>query len=682
VFDGWAVRVNGTLENSGAAVGLTHTPTSDVQYVARWADGAYTITYNALGGTGIAASASVNRTTSTTLPTPTRSNYSFEGWYEDSATTVLYGQAGATVTPAESKTIYAKWVQDSLYGINPAHLNSLTSITVTGSHTWSGTHSASGTGASLTIPNGALPNNTIVQVSFVEDLTRPKDLINQNYAYYTSVVLHWQLGSGSTATVPTAASGKPLVLTLTNPDIRAGAKIYKIIKGVATQVATATQDGQVSIEVSEDPEIVVAAAAPTAPRAVTAVGNQNAQSTVSWTAPLSSGGAAVTSYTVTSNPGNKTCTATGTTSCTVSGLTNDTSYTFTVIATNAVGNSSASSASSAVIPRLVPTFNATFDSKGGSSVSDTLFNNTDGIAQPSAPTRSGFTFSGWLAIDGDTSSAVTFPYSPGVNNDVTLYAYWVANSQNSSGGSGSSSSSSSSSTATTQNGSGSAQTNSNASRPTNNLPQGPIEYIAPQSSFPEFKDAPYPTNGFNVPVVGQFIGLIEGKPVEVVVKPQETQTVIEFGNDLSIVLTSQGQSGESIEVGPTGSLTVLQGAFVQAQGAGFKSNSPVEAWLHSDPIRLGSGFANEAGEFENKFAISTDIPLGEHTLVLNGLTGEGEIVTLALGVEVKPVAENAPLPVLPDDVFDLPGLLRTSSGLLFALILIGFAYLAYRRRRA
>jgi uncharacterized protein (TIGR02145 family) len=68
---------------------------------------------------------------------------------------------------------------------------------------------------------------------------------------------------------------------------------------------------------------------------------------VSFVAPTNNGGRAITSYTVTSNPGN--ITASGTTSpIIVAGLTNGTSYTFTVKATNEVGNSLASSASTAV----------------------------------------------------------------------------------------------------------------------------------------------------------------------------------------------------------------------------------------------------------------------------------------------------------------------------------------------
>jgi fibronectin type 3 domain-containing protein len=98
---------------------------------------------------------------------------------------------------------------------------------------------------------------------------------------------------------------------------------------------------------------VQAATAPGAPTAVTATPG-DASATVSWTAPVSDGGSPITGYTVTSSPGGSTCTSTTTTSCTVDDLTNGTSYTFTVTATNAIGTSPPSSPSTGVIPVTVP----------------------------------------------------------------------------------------------------------------------------------------------------------------------------------------------------------------------------------------------------------------------------------------------------------------------------------------
>jgi hypothetical protein len=79
----------------------------------------------------------------------------------------------------------------------------------------------------------------------------------------------------------------------------------------------------------------------------------NQQATVSFTAPVDNGGSGITEYTVTSTPGS--ITATGNASpITVTGLTNGTSYTFTVRATNAVGDSAESAPSNSVTPSGVP----------------------------------------------------------------------------------------------------------------------------------------------------------------------------------------------------------------------------------------------------------------------------------------------------------------------------------------
>jgi|GEM_PF-1914218 len=100
-----------------------------------------------------------------------------------------------------------------------------------------------------------------------------------------------------------------------------------------------------------------AATPPAAPTAVTASpGNGNV--TVSWT-PGSDNYSAITGYTVAASPGGVTCSATPPQhSCTVSGLTNGTSYSFTVAATNVQGTSPSSSASSAVTPKALVTVTA------------------------------------------------------------------------------------------------------------------------------------------------------------------------------------------------------------------------------------------------------------------------------------------------------------------------------------
>ena len=97
---------------------------------------------------------------------------------------------------------------------------------------------------------------------------------------------------------------------------------------------------------------------PGAPTIGTATSTGTTTATVSFTAPASNGGSTITSYTAVSSPGSVTGTLSqaGSGTITVSGLSAGTSYTFTVYATNAAGNSATSSASNSITTtQLAPT---------------------------------------------------------------------------------------------------------------------------------------------------------------------------------------------------------------------------------------------------------------------------------------------------------------------------------------
>jgi alpha-tubulin suppressor-like RCC1 family protein len=97
---------------------------------------------------------------------------------------------------------------------------------------------------------------------------------------------------------------------------------------------------------------VLAAAAPQPPTGVAGVPG-NGQVTVSWAMPADDGGSPIHQYIATSTPDGLGCT-TNTTSCTLSGLSNGTPYTFTVTARNAIGTSAPSVPSPAVTPFAPP----------------------------------------------------------------------------------------------------------------------------------------------------------------------------------------------------------------------------------------------------------------------------------------------------------------------------------------
>ena len=150
--------------------------------------------------------------------------------------------------------------------------------------------------------------------------------------------------------------------------------------------------------------------APGAPTAASATAG-DAQATVTFTAPASNGGSAITGYRVVSTPGN--IEATGSASpITVTGLTNGTSYTFTVFAINNIGESLPSAPSNAVVPKGTPVLSdfadiaktwgdADFALTAPTSTSDGAFSYTS--SNPAVATISGNT----VTITGVGSAQIT-----------------------------------------------------------------------------------------------------------------------------------------------------------------------------------------------------------------------------------------------------------------------------------
>lgn len=93
---------------------------------------------------------------------------------------------------------------------------------------------------------------------------------------------------------------------------------------------------------------------PYAPKDVSASEPGNSQARVTWTAPEKNGGSVITSYIVTCSLGFTQAVSGSLTTTIFTGLTNGTTYTFTVQAINVAGASIASSPSNSVIPVSVP----------------------------------------------------------------------------------------------------------------------------------------------------------------------------------------------------------------------------------------------------------------------------------------------------------------------------------------
>lgn len=78
-------------------------------FFAIWNANSYTVTYNANGGTVSPNSQTVSYPNSVTLPTPSRTGYTFNGWYDSASAGTFIGNAGASYTPTSNITLFAQW---------------------------------------------------------------------------------------------------------------------------------------------------------------------------------------------------------------------------------------------------------------------------------------------------------------------------------------------------------------------------------------------------------------------------------------------------------------------------------------------------------------------------------------------------------------------------------------------
>ena len=108
-FEGWYKE--STCNNKAGNAGDTYNITGAITFYAKWTANKYTITYEANGGTVSPTSFEKTYGTNATLAVPTKTGYTFKGWYNNSdlSGSKYEGNTDLSTTNGDNVTIYAKW---------------------------------------------------------------------------------------------------------------------------------------------------------------------------------------------------------------------------------------------------------------------------------------------------------------------------------------------------------------------------------------------------------------------------------------------------------------------------------------------------------------------------------------------------------------------------------------------
>lgn len=165
--------------------------------------------------------------------------------------------------------------------------------------------------------------------------------------------------------------------------------------------------------------------------------------------------------------------------------------------------------------------------------------------------------------------------------------------------------------------------------------------IAQPGPSPEFLRTNGEIPGLNP---GQSLATQAGLPVDVSlnVDSENSLTTIEGDGWAFSIDVSGGDS--TVEETPDGGalMRVVRDGEASISGNGFMPLSRADIWLFSDPTLLGSVQIDENGEFNGTVTVDGRVvPVGDHTLQIQGVGVDGFVVAANLGVVVSDPSDGA-----------------------------------------
>jgi uncharacterized repeat protein (TIGR02543 family) len=245
-------------DSATTEISWPYTPSEPITLTAIWSGNTYQVTLQSPKATieQVVINYKYGETTMV-LPSRSRANYVFQGWYSSETGGALIGKSSATFVPTQVTVLYAQWVQASLSNIPVSDL--LLAGDLRASSTQARTLIAETTSSSVSVrvPAGAFPDGTFVEVYSLNTQINTTSLVGIEGSYVVNLVVAWHTTNGL---VPNATT--PVVMTIKNSSIKKGANVYSILQETVKKIGVAVVDGEVVSEFTEDPLILVTNPAP------------------------------------------------------------------------------------------------------------------------------------------------------------------------------------------------------------------------------------------------------------------------------------------------------------------------------------------------------------------------------------------------------------------------------------
>ncbi len=173
------------------------------------------------------------------------------------------------------------------------------------------------------------------------------------------------------------------------------------------------------------------------------------------------------------------------------------------------------------------------------------------------------------------------------------------------------------------------------------------------------------------------------EPSKVVIVDNTTAQIVTPGGGLLNVAAKDGE--EKIPVDNRGRVQMVRENNVETEGKGMAPNTEFAVYLFSEPILLGVGKTDNKGQFFASFPVEDELPIGDHTLQVNGLLPDGKTASISMPVTVVDSIETAKNQAMPKTIFvsenPVDKALKALYWMLIVLAVIIFLIAAANRKK-